>query len=739
MNNLLNLLRESKIVIPPIQRDYAQGRNTGKIPTIRERFLDNIVEVLTNEKQALMELDFIYGYTETDSTGNSQVSIFKPLDGQQRLTTLFLIHWFVANKEKVKVEDVKPLLSKFSYATRKTSRSFCEKLIDFKIDWTDEKKVDEQIVNQSWFYSNWKNDPTIQSMLVVLRTIQDKFEGLSNLWDKLSGDNPRIVFHLLSMNDLGLPDDLYIKMNARGKPLTDFEHFKSSFSEILKDDKAKYFNDKVDGEWSDLFWKIFKDRETGDIAKLVDEGFLSFFWYITDILIKKQGIVIADEFWLKRVNKVYSKNDENVQFLFDCIDLFLKISKETEHSFDNIFYIADDDFVITKTKLFFKNADPNLFHKCVETYLHNNFVIREQLLLYAFIKINLDKVKVPSNFYRLTRNLLEHASDKQVRNENLNNLYSAIEALINGERLPENLPFTHRQLNEEAAKEALLETNPELIETIYKLEDHTLLRGSIGVFLLDTTIGDLGVVFLKEFYADCNFIEISKALLTFGFYPQFYGVDYMRFGNKNNSTWREILNQSENRTGFENTSIILQNYLKFRIANSTIDNLNIVHNYQIIPNTPKDLRYYLIKYNSFIHWNDNQTDGFYWWQNYADRPYECTMLFRTNFRGRSWSPFLLEISKRVEECTIENYNSKLQFTNDNLILIISHTNEGFIFSSPVDDKFSTYYLNQLILDRKLNQNGCLLIEQEDNGIDKVDRIDKCIEFLNILSAAKNDR
>ena len=143
---------------------------------------------------------------------------------------------------KLEQKMQKPLLKKFTYATRQTSRNFCEKLIDFNdIDWNSTKKIDEQIVNQHWFFSNWKNDPTIQSMLVVLKTLQDKLEGLNNVWDKLSGDNPRIIFSLLSMNDLGLPDDLYIKMNARGKPLTDFEHFKSSFSEILNDDKGKYF------------------------------------------------------------------------------------------------------------------------------------------------------------------------------------------------------------------------------------------------------------------------------------------------------------------------------------------------------------------------------------------------------------------------------------------------------------------------------------------------------------------
>ena len=337
--------------------------------------------------------------------------------------------------------------------------------------------------------------------------------------------------------------------------------------------KANIFNDKVDGEWSDLFWDIFKDRESEDIAKLVDAGFLSFFWYVTNILIVKQDLEISNNFWLDRAKSVYLESKENIQFLFDCIDLFLNIWKQREFPFEKIYYYDDKDFISTKTKLFFKNANPNLFHKCVENYLHGNFVIREQLLLYAFIKINLDKVEVPSNFYRLTRNLIENASDKQIRNENLKNLYDAIDALIIGERQPENLPFTQKQLTEEAAKEALIATNPELQETIYKLEDHTLFRGSIGLFSLDNTIGDLGEVFLNEFYTGCNYFEISRAMLTFWIVSPKIMVEVIYvFGNRNNSTWREILNHSENRTDFDNTKIILQQYLDFRKYNSAINN-----------------------------------------------------------------------------------------------------------------------------------------------------------------------
>jgi hypothetical protein len=739
MSNLKTLLQDSKIVIPPIQRDYAQGRNTGKIPTIRSRFIESIYEALTNDNEPVLELDFIYGYNEIDTRNNEQVSVFKPLDGQQRLTTLFLIHWFIANKEN-RIEEATPLLTNFSYATRETSRLFCNKLIGFKINWTTGKKVDEQIINQPWFFATWKNDPTIQSMLVVLRAIHLKFQDVNNLWDKLTGEHPKIVFHLLSMNNLGLPDDLYIKMNARGKALTEFEHFKSSFSELLNAEQAKYFNDKIDGEWSDLFWNIFKDNEQEDIAKLVDAGFLSFFWYITDILTIKNKIIVLDDFWLNKIKLVYQNNPENIQFLFSCIDLFLNFSKLESNPFLDIFYVSDEEFAVSKTKLFFKNANPNLFQKCVQNYSQGGFVIREQLLLYAFIYIKLNNKEVPENFYRLMRNLLENASDKEIRYDNLMNLYSGIEAFILGERQPEKLPFTKRQLSEENDKLYLIKNDPSLKETIYKLEDHTMFRGAIGIFNLDGSIMELGNTFLSIFYQGQNYFEVSRAMLTFGLYPQSYGNEYLRFGNKNNSTWREIFTQSDNRKNFDRTKGVLKEYLIYKKDNVGIDNKMIVQSYLDNFKNKKSFSYYYLKYISFILWkenhNEHQTEGYYWWKDFAERPYECTMLFRSNFRGRSWSPFLLELSLIVEECDIENYSARLQFTKDKLILLIENLNEGFKFSAPEGEIFSELFLDGLIANNILDENGCLLIEQDQDGVDLIDRIEKCAYFLNNLAIEK---
>jgi len=79
MNNTLTLwqlLSQQEIVVPMIQRDYAQGRS-GK-EHIRSAFLKDVETHLIAGTS--LTLDFVYGNTESGK--------FHPLDGQQRLNPL---------------------------------------------------------------------------------------------------------------------------------------------------------------------------------------------------------------------------------------------------------------------------------------------------------------------------------------------------------------------------------------------------------------------------------------------------------------------------------------------------------------------------------------------------------------------------------------------------------------------------------------------------------------------------
>ena len=104
----------NKIVIPLIQRDYAQGRIDKDINRVRSRFLQALYRAVTGEP---ITLDFVYGDIDEEGT-------MTPLDGQQRLTTLFLLHWYAAKKEKIS-DDKYAFLSRFSYETRYSARYFC--------------------------------------------------------------------------------------------------------------------------------------------------------------------------------------------------------------------------------------------------------------------------------------------------------------------------------------------------------------------------------------------------------------------------------------------------------------------------------------------------------------------------------------------------------------------------------------------------------------------------------------
>lgn len=300
-----SFIQKNKIEIPIIQRDYAQGR-LGK-EYLRQGFLTNLKEALDEEDdEKELKLDFVYGSVENGK--------LQPLDGQQRLTTLWLLHWYIALRAG-KLGDAGCILRNFTYETRVSSREFCEHLCDesnFRsFICTDGKDSEgcsqmgivEFIIGQTWFYSAWKQDPTIQSMLRMLggtkinnKKGEDITDGIEELfsdtslerfeyyWKELSGDSP-IVFYYLPLEKFGLSDDLYIKMNARGKQLTMFENFKADLIGFIQEqaeceqDNSKWkslSNEangipiKMDTTWTDIFWRNRSE------SKRIDEIYFAF-------------------------------------------------------------------------------------------------------------------------------------------------------------------------------------------------------------------------------------------------------------------------------------------------------------------------------------------------------------------------------------------------------------------------------------------------------------------------------
>ena len=115
-----------RIEIPIIQRDYAQGRDSDAVARIRANFLDVLHDAVTTGTP--IGLDFVYGDVVSGT--------LRPLDGQQRLTTLFLLHWYLASRaDRLEQEQG---WKRFAYATRPSARRFCACLVESKPPSDDE-------------------------------------------------------------------------------------------------------------------------------------------------------------------------------------------------------------------------------------------------------------------------------------------------------------------------------------------------------------------------------------------------------------------------------------------------------------------------------------------------------------------------------------------------------------------------------------------------------------------------
>lgn len=261
-----------KIIIPKIQRSYAQGRK--EEVQVREGILQELFTTLKEGRD--IELNFIYGSLKEN--GNYEL-----LDGQQRITTLFLLHLYVYLQEKGTLPSW--FKNCLTYETRNSSRDFIEELCELD-KLTDEEYMlpSDYIKNQKWYSNAFHLDPSIEAMLIMLDTIDKYYKEIGiSIADKLE----HIRFYALNLNDFNLTEELYIKMNARGLPLTPFENFKADlvgYYKPAKDAPEKEFKSwldfatKLDTEWIDIFW----DKESSD--REVDNQYFRFFYRVATLL-----------------------------------------------------------------------------------------------------------------------------------------------------------------------------------------------------------------------------------------------------------------------------------------------------------------------------------------------------------------------------------------------------------------------------------------------------------------------
>ena len=709
-----------RIEIPKIQRDYAYGRTDERNKRKRALFLDSLFDAINGKS---ITLDFVYG--------DIKENVLTPLDGQQRLTTLFLMYWYASKKEKL-AETETEFLKCFSYETRPSARKFCEAITTRNFILENGKTLSEQIKDKNWFPLEWQHDATISSMLVMLDAIQEKFSCVENLYTKLES----ISFYFLPIDDMGLTDELYIKMNSRGKPLTQFEHFKAEFEKQLKfadEALAERIGSKIDREWTDLLWQYRNSGLGDDSDNTTDDEFLRYFIFVCNIICYKNGdspktsdeFDLIKEFFTIRDNIDKEKVIKNAEFLEGFFDCWLDNNKKSIQIQSFFSTFASKEHSIGKIKT---NYNVNLLEDCLKNYAdiigknRRKFTLNQIILLYAYIIYRQNIANVSEDLFRrrlrIINNLILNSSDQISDSEERqggNRLPAILRqvdsiilngAIANSEDIGIN--FNPTQLEEEKIKLEWTDNNPGKEESLFALEDNELLYGHISIVGIDNYEHFTQFDSLFE----CDWDLVDCALFTIGDYKQKErnGWRYQLGSSMiDGFAWKTLFHKSENLSGFSNTKDIL-NKLLSRNSNFTNEYLSKMINDYLISCENKNeypWMYYYIKYRIFRPGRY----GRYWWDNFDNSPYVFTTLHQSKKPSEnSYNPFLKAVNEKVSR---EHWGNRL-YLNDNMYLIEKQT----LYQEVYDDNDALKVHNEFY------------ITQNNDGIDTEDRIKKMKEFFN---------
>lgn len=315
--NLLTLFSLNNLIVPEIQREYVWGNNT----EVLESFLKEL------EKKAApcetchyahtdknVNVGFLYSYKPSYlSYERERVLDEFLIDGQQRITTLFLLLLYRATIEN-RLNDFTSICRAdegeigmgFNYKVRNLTKQFIIQLVEHAKEGVDAFDFVDNLDNSPyWFLGDYKNDPTVISMIGALKSIKKVFGNKENQYFDFLLTNIRFWHFKTEATSQG--EELYITMNSRGEQLADNEMQKSR---VLPTDKLLDYGKKWE-EWQTFFWRNRKKSNSQN--QNADKGFNNYLSCIEgierfygDTNIDKQIEVSVIESYMNALMKICS-------------------------------------------------------------------------------------------------------------------------------------------------------------------------------------------------------------------------------------------------------------------------------------------------------------------------------------------------------------------------------------------------------------------------------------------------
>ncbi len=564
-----------RIIIPDLQRDYCWGNaaHTDEKKELVSGFVDNLINQFDSKSTTNLNLGLIYGYEAPETH-------IQLCDGQQRITTLFLLIGMLNRKTKDNVfrqylisdfelhDDKEPYLQ---YSIRESSLYFLSDLVDkFFLDKSEEKDV-ETIYTSNWFFNEYKCDPSITSMLKALKVIElkldDMIKACGDDWAKEFGEFliSKLTFMYYDMENRQNGEETYVIINTTGEPLSATQNLKPLV--INAPINENYSGNNEDGDqrmlsqdWEEIetwFWQNRCKKNNNDTA---DAGFNEFLRWITIINLPSKKDCIE---FLSKKNYIFPV--ENISFkkiygYWRCVRFLFDEWKWNE-------FLGKE--LLSPQKMDDKTSPRITLKECF--YLL-------PLIAYCYRRLEYDDENVGGNIKSDDRNILrlykflhnlcrtdnidKNANDLIFDAIQIGQNVSDIIEIVNGEMKNSSgktIPISNMILtNEEREKLKILEENPDIRDKVEQSfwdvqdENYKIWAGEIMPIIAWSKKGleerfdlELFEVYRKKF--NCVFKGevkdiVRRALITYNlkeFPCQFRGRNYS-FG-LNPSDWKSII------------------------------------------------------------------------------------------------------------------------------------------------------------------------------------------------------
>lgn len=538
----------NKIVIPDLQRDYCWGdkawdKDKKQNTELVTGFVQNLIESYENNKEELT-LGLIYGFEQPKNH-------IQLCDGQQRITTLFLLLGMINRKSKnndfqkylisdfeLEHDDKEPYLQ---YAIRESTLYFlsdlvCEFFLKSEIGLSNLKE-------QDWYFAEYELDASIVSIISALALIEKilKKEEYAHLniceFGEFIVNNLQMLYY--DMGNRARGEKTFVIINTTGEPLTATENLKPILIGNIKDEKERSLRSRQWDEREGWFWEKRNDNV------VADNGLNEFFRWISIINTNEANVL----------KKLQDTND-----IQSCRNLDLD---EVDNYFRAVRFLFENSGV-------FSNKSDWLSPNRKDNYKNTQITWFRLLPVIEYTKCfgvenerNIIRVK---NFFR---NLSRLDSVSKNVSSLLPEAVNLIKKLHNEEKKDGDIASlididgisTSLLTEEESLKFKLYldkSRNREVLEEkFWKAESHKILKGEIGMLIewaTVDTIFDEGLfdkywaVFEKLF--DSADLDVTRrALMTQRLkdYPRFFDGWTNQSFCWNDSDWKILMSDNKDK------------------------------------------------------------------------------------------------------------------------------------------------------------------------------------------------